>query len=106
MPGPPIGSSGPVANSTRSRGWSFANPTDMRVLIITGSFPPDRCGVGDYTASLYRRLSVDPRVEVAVLTSVREPLEERVPDELAIFRTMRGWSLDQVGALIRVLRSW
>lgn len=78
----------------------------MRVLIVTGSFPPDRCGVGDYTASLYRKLAVDPRVEVAVLTSARGPLQEPVADEPNVFRSMRSWRLDQAGALLRVVREW
>ena len=40
----------------------------MKVLIITGSYPPDKCGVGDYTAHLANALVSKKNIEVNVLT--------------------------------------
>ncbi|HII40362.1 MAG TPA: hypothetical protein HA326_03995, partial [Thermoplasmata archaeon] len=39
----------------------------MRILWIT-SFPPRRCGIGDYSADLTTHLARDARVAVRVLT--------------------------------------
>lgn len=41
----------------------------MRVLLITGSYPPMTCGVGEYTHSLAQALSACGGLDVAVLTS-------------------------------------
>jgi hypothetical protein len=40
----------------------------MRILLISGSLPPMRCGVGDYTASLATALGRCDDTAVAVLT--------------------------------------
>lgn len=40
----------------------------MRVLLISGTFPPDRCGVGDYTKHLAENLARGGGDEIAVLT--------------------------------------
>lgn len=41
----------------------------LRVMLVTGSYPPMRCGVGDYSASLARALVRSGCAEVDVLTS-------------------------------------
>ncbi len=38
----------------------------MKVALITGSLPPDPCGVGDYTYKLYKALS-DKGIDVEIL---------------------------------------
>jgi glycosyltransferase involved in cell wall biosynthesis len=40
----------------------------MNILLISGSFPPMKCGVGDYTAKLAETLAMNDDVVVAVLT--------------------------------------
>jgi len=42
----------------------------MRVLLVTGSFPPMKCGVGDYTYHLATALSRNDCLDVAVLTDL------------------------------------
>ena len=37
--------------------------------MVSAAYPPDRCGVGDYTAHLAQRLAQRGRVQVAVLTA-------------------------------------
>src|SRR3954467_13740391 len=44
----------------------------MRVLLITGSYPPMRCGVGDYSERLAYALERHAQVEVEVLTSTMD----------------------------------
>jgi len=45
----------------------------MRVLFISGSFLPDRCGVADYLWHLVEAMAACADVEVAVLSSCPEP---------------------------------
>lgn len=40
----------------RRRGRPAPTGADRRVTLVTGSWPPERCGVGDYTATLARSL--------------------------------------------------
>ena len=54
------------------------------ILIVTGSLPPDVCGVGDYTQLLINHLS------------------ERVPAVRAFYR--RDWSLRMFGRYARQIR--
>ena len=64
----------------------------MRVLIITGSYPPDKCGVGDYTFHLAEALAEKPDIEVAVLTSVGlSPSSES--SRVKLFRVMANWRI-------------
>ena len=41
----------------------------MRILIVTGSFPPMACGIGDYTHRLAEELASDLNHEIIVLTT-------------------------------------
>jgi glycosyltransferase involved in cell wall biosynthesis len=41
----------------------------MRILIVTGSFPPMNCGVGDYTCRLAEEMAHDSNHEIIVLTT-------------------------------------
>jgi len=43
----------------------------MRILVVTGSYPPMKCGVGAYTQRLVVALSGCEKVNVVVLTDVR-----------------------------------
>ena len=62
----------------------------MRVLLITGSYPPDKCGVGDYTFHLANALAARPKVEVGVLTNAGHA--NAFDDNLVkVFRTVSGW---------------
>lgn len=72
----------------------------MRVLLITGSFPPMTCGVGDYTQALARALGDQPGVNVGVLTSAGAG-EDKGPYQ--VFPVVREWKradLPEVKAVI------
>lgn len=77
----------------------------MRVLLITGSFPPDACGVGDYTYQLAKALSRNPNHAVAVLTTYSScGLEEKLP--FGQFSEIRNWRLRELPTIARVIRKW
>jgi glycosyltransferase involved in cell wall biosynthesis len=62
----------------------------VKVLIISGSYPPDKCGVGDYTYHLAEALAARPGIEVGVLTSSGSG-EIIDSSRVAVFRAMPNW---------------
>ena len=59
----------------------------MRVLFITGSFPPMKCGVGDYTACLANGIGAMPDFAVSVLTGP-------------------NWDFIEIKKILEHVRSW
>lgn len=77
----------------------------MRVLLVTGSFPPMRCGVGDYSQNLAESLAAAHEVKVGVLTSVSGTGKEKT-DRVEIFPLIERWSLAEALKAIRIIRHW
>jgi glycosyltransferase involved in cell wall biosynthesis len=77
----------------------------MRILLITGSFPPDRCGVGDYVERLAGALAAVPGVEVGVLTG--GAASPQLPDRpYPVFHAMKRWSSKEARRLVEVVREF
>lgn len=89
--------------ATKSR-LLFANPA-MRVLLITGSFPPMRCGVGDYTHRLAEALALRPNMSVAVLTS-RAAASASSNRTFDLFPVMESWAIGEVAMVHQIVESW
>jgi len=70
----------------------------VKVLLISGSYPPAQCGVGDYTAHLARALASSGDTEVSVLTGV-SPGAEQSSAAPAVLRTVRTWQRHTVAEL-------
>lgn len=77
----------------------------MRVLLLTGSYPPMRCGVGDYAASLADALAKLPDTEVAVITD-RRARTARPPCGVEIFPIAHGWEGADLPRILRTVRRW
>lgn len=77
----------------------------MRVLLVTGSFPPMRCGVGDYSYSLAKALAVAPEIHVGVLTSVSGGKMGKI-DGIEIFPVIKKWGLIEALKIIKIIRHW
>lgn len=78
---------------------------DMRILFIAGSFPPQKCGVGDYTEHLALALSKQAGVRVAVLADeqvAHAPHDPRVE----VFPVARGWKVSDIPRIMKVLKEW
>lgn len=75
----------------------------MRVLMITGSYPPMKCGVGAYTQKLVDGLAQIDNVRVTVLTDVRANtgLPAAKYDVLPI---MKGWGIVELLKIIKYIR--
>lgn len=76
----------------------------MRILLVTGSYPPMKCGVGAYTQKLAKALALKGGVTVSVLTDKRAQGTEAI-EGVKVHAEIRGWSLfDLVGVVLRVRR--
>lgn len=76
----------------------------MRVLFVSGSYPPEFCGVGDYTQKLARSLARVPGAAVAVMTTRHA---ERPTDSLVtIFAPFDSWKSSGLREVFRILRTW
>ncbi|QNN66388.1 glycosyltransferase family 4 protein [Sphingomonas lutea] len=73
-------------------------------MLVTGSFRPMRCGVGDYTRRLAGALAARGDLEVAVLTS--KSGEGEPPIGVQRFAIVDHWSLGAAKTVWRLLRSW
>lgn len=78
---------------------------NMRVLQITGSYPPMRCGIGDYSCNLAEALAVDPKIHIGVLTSVSGGKMSKA-DRIEIFPVIKRWSLVEALKVIKIIRHW
>jgi glycosyltransferase involved in cell wall biosynthesis len=74
----------------------------IKVLLVTGSYPPLRCGVGDYTASLAQSLRDTGQARVAILTG--DPGARAQPGIEMIL--IRGWSLARALEALRAATEW
>lgn len=79
--------------------------TAMRILFITGSFPPMRCGVGDYAATLAEALGKLPDTKVAVLTDTRA-CTARSDLNFELFPSVHGWKISDLPHIIKTVRRW
>lgn len=74
----------------------------MRVLFITGSYPPEKCGVGDYSYHLAEAISLEKDIEVSVLTSVCSVSNETA-SKVNVFRHMQNWRNTNLVEIKRVI---
>ena len=74
----------------------------MRVLLVSGSFPPMACGVGDYARALAAALSGREDVHVGVLTSAAA--DPAAAGGFEVFPVIRTWSPTELGRAKDVVR--
>ena len=79
----------------------------LRVLLVSGSLPPMRCGVGDYTAGLARALAETGATEVAVLTSRLQGRTDAGRWEgVEMLEPIGRWRTSGLAAALGSVRSW
>ena len=67
----------------------------LKILIITGSYPPEKCGVGDYCYHLTKHLHEDyPALKLAVMTSGFRSTENMITGVKLLDRV--SWSLKNI----------
>lgn len=78
----------------------------MKILLVSGSFPPMKCGVGDYTGRLAENLSAIIGTQVAVLTDRSARSEMCHGDGCRIFPVVGGWQWSDLRSIMRATRMW
>ena len=73
----------------------------MRIGLITGEYPPDQGGVGDFTHELGKALAA-LGCEVHVITSASRSTEHATPNTVIVHRSVRGWGWDCWRDIIRL----
>lgn len=80
--------------------------TALRVLFVTGSYPPMMCGVGDYTASLVRALSQHTALQLAVVTSDCVTGAHDSDFNIEIIPIAHEWFFSELPNIVRAIRQW
>lgn len=75
----------------------------MRVLLVSGTYPPQSCGVGDYTARLAAELH-ERGLHVAVLTSAGH--DRRADSLWPVLPYVRRWNLAGLAQVRRAAARW
>lgn len=76
----------------------------MQVLLVTGSYPPMKCGVGDYTSHLAAALAVLPDVEVSVLTTQSGEVGDSTVDGVDVRRALKSWRAGEWRTVYRKIK--
>lgn len=76
----------------------------MRILLVSGTLPPEPCGVGDYTDALARSLARIEGNGVAVLTSGNGAAPAST--DYDVLRPVSGWRLSELVAAWAAIRRW
>lgn len=77
----------------------------MKILLISGSFPLTRCGVGDYSALLALALAKQVNVEVGVLTTNAPNLVE-THDEVDLLPLVEDWGWKCIQNIKNIIKDW
>jgi glycosyltransferase involved in cell wall biosynthesis len=75
----------------------------MKILLISGSFPPMKCGVGDYTKFLANALGERGGVSVAVLTDEKARLNPP-SSYFQVFPVAKGWKFSDMAPILETIR--
>lgn len=82
-------------------------PPRLRTLLVSGSLPPMRCGVGDYTAGLARALAERGGIEVGVLTSRLEGRGDAGHlGDATMLEPIAHWHASGLIPAARAVRAW
>lgn len=76
----------------------------LRILFVTGAFPPMACGVGDYTARLVARLAAFPELDIGVLTSFSASKCLDPPEHF--FPVVKKWNCSELTNVMHVINSY
>lgn len=76
----------------------------MRILLVAGSYPPEPCGVGDYTQKLAEVLAGRSDLKVAVLAK-RGSMLGHDPN-LEVIADVERWGLTELLRIFKHVREW
>ncbi|MFH1309184.1 MAG: glycosyltransferase [Candidatus Omnitrophota bacterium] len=77
----------------------------MKILMVTGSYPPMRCGIGDYSGTLAKTLAESSKIRIGVLTSVSDRGIDK-SDKVEVFPVIKKWSLFEILKFVEIVQNW
>ncbi|HRK29740.1 MAG TPA: glycosyltransferase family 4 protein [Tepidisphaeraceae bacterium] len=77
----------------------------LKVLVISGDFPPALSGVGDYSNRLCAHLAADGAA-VTLLTTASESLPEDAGRPYRVLRQMKSWDMSQRAEMVSIARDF
>ncbi|MBE0606167.1 MAG: hypothetical protein IH610_07780 [Deltaproteobacteria bacterium] len=75
----------------------------MKVLLVSGAYPPMQCGIGDYTARLAQSLGKRKDVTVAVLT---DTAAGSAFEGIDLFPIVRTWGFREIPVVLGLMSKW
>lgn len=78
----------------------------MRILLVAGSYPPEPCGVGDYTEKLANSLAALTGVHVGVLTTSASGRTSTSESRVELLDVVGRWDLFELPKVIRAILDW
>jgi len=78
----------------------------MRILLVAGSYPPEPCGVGDYTEKLANSLAALKGFYVGVLTTSGSGRKSTNTSPVELMETALKWNFFELPKLICAIRQW
>ncbi|KAF5057861.1 Glycosyl transferases group 1 [anaerobic digester metagenome] len=76
----------------------------MRVLLISGSYPPEACGIGDYTHKLAQALANIQELHVGVLTNSK--FGRTKSERFDLIEPVSDWDFANLLGLVRSIQEW
>lgn len=77
----------------------------LRVMLISGSYPPMKCGVGAYTKRLAEALAILPEATVSVLTDLQACDHMAYPN-VEVMPVIRDWRMRDIFLALSAIRRW
>ena len=82
---------------------AIGGKTQLTIVMVSGSLPDLRCGIGDYTARLVTELARSPGLSIFVLTSKTERVRADAAAPAVVLRAP-GWGLRNLLQLVDMIR--
>ncbi len=77
----------------------------MKVLIVTGSYPPNKCGVGDYASKLAQSLVEYTNLDICILTTSGNVESANYSNNIIkLYSIIEAWKFSEIFHLIKFLR--
>ena len=79
----------------------------MRILIITGKYPPLKCGIGMYTRKLSKSLNTkDNHVSVLSIFNSQESQEPKESKDIEFLDELKNWNFLSILTTYKIIKDW
>jgi glycosyltransferase involved in cell wall biosynthesis len=80
----------------------------MKVLYISGSLPPMKCGVGDYVYNLITNAKIlESSIQIGIVTSTEaKKIEENQTESVENFHEISNWNFLEIPKIWKIVKFW